>query len=379
MNFLCTRLGPLLLLGGSLAIPERAADADEFKAQIVIHRGGGGWKEQQVQEPVVLPNPKDPSRLIMFYAAQGKFPRSLGVIGKAWALASEPYVWHEETANPIFWSGQDWDSSSVRLDTVLYLPEEDSYYIYYTGTSPKRKDQIGLAIVAAGADGYSGITAAAIRRHGEPVLSPEPAAPYFENVVSQSAVLREWDEAAQRWQWYMYYSYRGKDGILPGLRLATSTDGKAWIRHFNENDPRKMGQIFESTPRAYYEWHQIFKVGPAYVLSMEVGLSRGERWRAVLATSVSPDKGWRSLPADTLLQTKWAGVYDDSTIYHLATPAFYQIKGKWHLFAQACGRPKSGNYIDGAWEMWAIPCTQKLPILGGQELMVPAGSSAEPQ
>lgn len=58
----------------------------------------------------------------------------------------------------------------------------------------------------------------------------------------------------------MYYSYRGKDGTLPGIQLATSHDGKTWTRHFNADDPRGMGQIFRSTPNAYYEWHQIFKL-----------------------------------------------------------------------------------------------------------------------
>ncbi len=31
-------------------------------------------------------------------------------------------------------------------------------------------------------------------------------------------------------------------GILPGLRLATSRDGKTWTRHFNDKDPRGMGR-----------------------------------------------------------------------------------------------------------------------------------------
>ena len=120
------------------------------------------------------------------------------------------------------------------------------------------------------------------------MLSPEPAAPYFEQMASQAAVLREWDANEQRWDWFMYYSYRGKDGILPGLRLATSRDGKTWTRHYNEKDPRGMGQVFKSTPGAYYEWHQVFKIGGTYVLSIEVGISAGKRWRPVIAVSQAP-------------------------------------------------------------------------------------------
>ncbi len=371
------RLLVVTLLGCALTAWAHAAAPPEARAQIVIHRGDADWKSQQVQEPVILPNPKDPARLIMLYAAQDKTHHSRGGIGKAWAVVSDPYTWHEDPANPILSPGKEWEARSVRLDTVLYIPEEDAYYIYYTGSSAQHRDQIGLAIVATGADGYSGITPATIQRYGDqPILSPEPEAPYLESYVSQSAILRERDETAQRWNWYMYYSYRGKDGILPGLRLATSADGKKWTRHFNESDSRKMGQIFESARGAYYEWHQIFKVGATYVLSMEVGVNRGERWRAVLATSLSPDKGWSSLPVDTLLQTRWPDIYSDSTLYHLATPAFYQIAGKWHLFAQACAKPPSGNYINGDWELWAIPCDQPLSLPGGASLLVPKGSGA---
>jgi len=170
----------------------------------------------------------------------------------------------------------------------------------------------------------------------------------------------------------MYYSYRGKDGILPGIRLATSQDGKTWTRRFNAADPRGMGQIFPSTPNAYYEWHQVFRLGPMYVLCIEVGVDRGASWRPVLAVSKDPIQGWTQLDVDTMLQTKWSGLYDDRRLYHVATPALYRIEGKWYLFAQACGRPANDNYIDGAWEMWCIACDRAIPTIPGcPELFIP--------
>ena len=272
---------------------------------MIINRTNAAWESQQVQEPCILPNPKDPDRLVMFYSGVPATNRNLCFIGKAWALKSDPFTWHQDEHNPVFGPGkQGWDSGSIRLDAVLYLPEEDAYYIYYSGTTASIQDRIGLAICPAGADGYSGITPAAIRRAGsQPVLSPEPTAPYFEEMASQAAVLREWDAKEQRWDWFMYYSYRGKDGTLPGLRLATSRDGKTWTRHYNEKDPRGMGQIFPSTPGAYYEWHQAFKIGDTYFLSIEVGISAGKRWRPVIAVSQHPDTGWAPppcFPSDTI-------------------------------------------------------------------------------
>jgi hypothetical protein len=133
-----------------------------------------------------------------------------------------------------------------------------------------------------------------------------------------------------------------------------------------------MGHIFDSTPGAYYEWHQISKIGGTYVLSIEVGLEKGKRWRPVIAVSQHPDRGWKQLDVDTVLQTKWTGLYRDDTMYHVATPAFYQFDDKWYLYVQACPLPGNGNYIDGHWDMWAIACDREIPTLPGYtKLFIP--------
>ncbi|MBW7865982.1 MAG: hypothetical protein H3C30_16385 [Candidatus Hydrogenedentes bacterium] len=342
--------------------------------QIVLSRASNEWMSQQIEEPCILPNPKVPGRLIMFYGAVPASNRNTAAIGKAWAEEGTPFVWHQDPVNPIFKPAESgWDSGSIRLDTVLYVPEEDAYYIYYSGTTGTVQDRIGLAVCPAGEDGYSGVTTAAIVRQGPaPVLAPEAAVPYHEEMASQAAVMREWNESGKCWDWYMYYSYRGKDGTLPGIRLATSNDGRTWTRQFNADDPRGMGQIFESTPNAYYEWHQIFKVGETYVLCIEVGVEHGARWRPGLAVSRDPVRGWAQLDLDTVLQTQWRGLYDDGTMYHVATPALYQIGGKWYLYMQACGRPANDNYIDGGWEMWGAACDRRIPTrLGCADLFIP--------
>jgi len=351
------------------------AEPAAVRGRIFIDRLSAAWQSQQVQEACVLPNPKDPEKLVMFYSGVPASNRHTCFIGKAWAWKSDPFTWHQDPANPVFLpaGGDAWDAKSIRLDAVLYVPEEDSYYLYYSGTRASVQDQIGLAICPAGADGYSGISPATIRRWGKaPVLAPESAAPFHEVMASQAAVLREWNPRDGRWDWTLIYSYRGKDGVLPGLRLATSTDGKRWERRFNPDDPRGMGQIFPSVPDAYYEWHQLFKVDDTYVLSIEVGVEKGRRWRPVVAVSKSAREGWRQLPVDTVVQTQWAGLYRDDAMYHVATPAFYAIDGRWYLYAQACPLPANRNYIDGAWDLWVIECARRLPTLPGYaDLWVP--------
>ena len=344
---------------------EAAASQAPIRGTVIIKRADAAWESQQVQEPCILPNPKDPARLLMFYSGVPKSNRDVCFIGKAWAQRSDPFSWHQDGRNPVFSPGKEgWDRGSIRLDAVLYIPEEDAYYIYYSGTTGSIQDRVGLAICPAGPDGYSNIRPETIQRYGgQPVLSPEPAAPYSEEMASQAAVLREWNAKEHHWDWFMYYSYRGKDGILPGIRLATSRDGKGWTRHFNENDSRGMGQLFQSLPGAYYEWHQAFKIGDTYLLSIEVGVFGGKRWRPVMAVSKHPATGWKQIDADALLQTKWIGLYRDDRIYHVATPAMYQIDGRWYLYAQACPLPAGGNYIDGEWDLWCIACDRRIPTL----------------
>ncbi len=351
-----------------------SSPSDAVRGQIVLSRASNEWMSQQIEEPCILPNPKVPGRLIMFYGAVPASNRNTAAIGKAWAEEGAPFVWHQDPANPIFKPAESgWDSGSIRLDAVLYIAEEDAYYIYYSGTTGTVQDRIGLAVCPAGEDGYSGVIEAAIVRQGTtPVLTPEAAAPYHEEMASQAAVMREWNESGKCWDWYMYYSYRGKDGTLPGIRMATSKDGRTWTRQFNADDPRGMGQIFESTPNAYYEWHQIFKVGETYVLCIEVGVEHGARWRPGLAVSRDPVRGWAQLDLYTVLQTKWRGLYDDGTMFHVATPALYQIGGKWYLYMQACGRPANDNYIDGGWEMWGAACDRRIPTRPGcADLFIP--------
>jgi hypothetical protein len=371
----------LLLL---IALPSNVgaafAEINPIRGEIIVDRGDAAWESQQVQEPCILPNPKDPSRLIMFYSGVPKTDRAVCAVGKAWTTVDKPFRWHQDAANPVFSpSAKGWDSKTLRLDTVLYIPEEDAYYIYYSGSSGNIQDRIGLAVCPAGSDGYSAVTSQMTQRVGDtPVLAPESAAPFFETMASQAAVWRERDGATHSWKWYMYYSYRGKDGTLPGIRLATSSDGRNWTRHFNVNDPRGMGQLFLSTPEAYYEWHQISKIGHTYVLCIEVGIEHGNRWRPVLAVSDKPDTGWVQLDVDTMLQTKWEGLYRDDRIFHVATPALYQIGGRWFLYAQACALPPNKNYIDGQWDLWCIACDREIETLPGLDRVFIPGAPVSP-
>src|SRR5512139_591124 len=67
-----------------------------IRGEVIIRRTTAAWQSQQVQEPCILPNPKDPTRLVMFYSGVPATNRNVCFIGKAWALQSDPFTWHQD-------------------------------------------------------------------------------------------------------------------------------------------------------------------------------------------------------------------------------------------------------------------------------------------
>ena len=119
------------LSGGEKGEGGRPPEA--IRGRIIIDRTSAAWESQQVQEPCILPNPKDPTRLVMFYSGVPAANRNLCYIGKAWAHASDPFTWHQDEANPLFGPGtRGWDSGSIRLALIP--------------TSPCRNDIGGLPV-----------------------------------------------------------------------------------------------------------------------------------------------------------------------------------------------------------------------------------------
>ncbi len=289
--------------------------------KMVINCGGGGWKDGQVQEPCILVNPKDASKLIMFYAGM-KLGGREGAVAKAWANVADPFAWHEDTQNPLLngkRGGAVGELGFIRLDSVIYNEALDEYWIYYTGNRTRTPtDAIGVVTCPAGKDGYREVVAANIKRYaGNPILSPKGEGRDDERCVSQGAVFRE------NGLWYLFYSYRTATKTLPGIRLATSRDGKRWTKVPGPD-------LLTAAPeQLYIEWHQVYKIGGRYVMFYE-GYNGGTRWGADVATSSSLTSGWRKMPVGFIDQTKWPGYSD--RLFHVATPAIYQINNQWYMY-----------------------------------------------
>jgi hypothetical protein len=325
------------------ALAQDAVSAVPSKPRKIIDCGGGGWKDGQVQEPCVLVNPKNPGQLIMFYAGM-KLGGREGAVGKAWASAADPFAWHEEAESPLLGPEAALASNPsayIRLDSVIYNEVRDEYWIYYTENRAQTPaDTICLATCPAGKDGYTEVAAANINRFaGNPILSPKTQGRLDERCVSQGAVFRE------NGLWYLFYSYRTAADTLPGIRLATSDDGKHWTKAPGPD-------LLTAAPeQVYIEWHQLCKIGNKYVLFYE-GYNGGSRWGADVATSYNLTHGWKKWPVNLIDQTKWPGYSD--RLFHVATPAIYNINAQWYMYFQAA--PSGGPYGWQHWAMWCIQC-----------------------
>ena len=306
--------------------------AAPIRSELIIKRTASAWESQQVQEPCILLNPKDPARLVMFYSGVPMTNRDVCFIGKAWALKSAPFTWHQDPHNPVFSPGRKgWDSGNIRLDSVLYIAEEDAYYIYYSATTGSIQDHIGLAICPAGADGL-------LRhypcRHSTRRRPTDPL-----RLSRQRLTLSKWPRRPQ----FSANGMRKSDGgtgicITPTAARTASSPGSDWPLRvmgkpghtaLQRERPARHGPDIQVHARRLLRMATRFlKLPTPIYLSIEVGISAGQRWRPVIAVSQHPDTGWEQLDVDTVLQTKWEGLYRDDTIYHVATPAFYLINGK---------------------------------------------------
>ena len=306
---------------------------------IITH---GGWAGGQVQEPCILENPKDSTKLIMFYAGANLVLKDggKGAIAKAWAYKSSPYVWYQYKNNPILTPDSiiHFESFSVRLDCVLYNRDTDEYWIYYTGRTGDslKNDAIGLATCKAGINGYSFVTKANIKKYpGNPILTGTGQGRNDGTYVSQSSVI------IHQGMYYMYYSYRNSD-ILPGIRYALSKDGKIWLK-------KGKGDILSRSTGGpdskYFEWKQCFKAFNKYIIIWEA--FNGIEWSACMASSNFPKGPWTKSKRNPIFKPSGIeGSFDKSFV---ATPAFYLINHKWYLFYQ--GANNGGNYNYNTWDL----------------------------
>ncbi len=114
---------PLLfcLLGSlSFSIQAQQTGTNTSAPKKIINYGGGGWKDGQANEPCILVNPKDKSKLIMFYSGM-KLGGSAGAIGKAWANVAEHWYLYFQAAHSGYYIKQHWALGGIECTDILKM------------------------------------------------------------------------------------------------------------------------------------------------------------------------------------------------------------------------------------------------------------------
>ncbi len=309
----------------------------QFDNRLILSYGGG-WKNRQLDNPIVFVNPKNSAQLVMLF--DGMTDDYVDAIGKATASVSDPYTWTEYGSNPIIGGGGD-STTFRRVNSCLYDEDNDEYIIYASGIVAPVGNIYRYTCPAG--DGYSGLIAANVVAQGV-VLAPSGD----ETGVTDGSVFRVSPILS-----YMYYSYLTASVAVPNFRVASSDDdGLTWT---------KLGDLFPGTPGNRYETHQVYKTGSVYWMVFECGLYDGKRWTCGLAASTDPVTGWEQIGLLQIDQTRWDG-YDSAEIYNVATPFFCEISGTWYLFYVATAGPVP-DYNTSHWAMWQVNCQASVTIL----------------
>jgi hypothetical protein len=319
-------------LGGALRFNQTYTPPTRYAGNPIINYGGGGWKDSQVQEPVVFVDPTDSTKLIMLFAAMAS-PVATGTqhIGIATATVADPYTWTESPANP--WI----TDANRRIDSVFF--DGTDVYMLSTNENPTsgidliKSTDLTYATANAGTATWSVLAS--------PWIAPDGL---VESKICQGAILTDGGVT------YIAYAFRRPGVILPGISLR-HFDGATWAF---DSEIISLGGP-GSPDEHFIEWHQLLKIGSKFVLTYE-GYSgnddtspAGQLWTINMAVADAITGPWTKSPLNPVFTGNGVSAPDR---WHVATPAWYQIGGTWYLFYQAGNLdPATNFYYNNNWSL----------------------------
>lgn len=298
-----------------------------YSGNPIITHVASTWKDRQVHYPIIIEDPFDSTKLIMFYGAGSITYGPYYYVGRATANKTNPYLWTEYSGNPIIDGGLDFGNGSVLGPSdVWWNAAETRFEMLLTtysgnGTTPYWE---GLYYSNNGFDWtYEGV---ALGATGDEIT------------VGNTGIIR--DGAT----WYLYYCYRTSTTILPGIRVASSTNqGATWTKHGNVLTKGATGAYDDQ----YIEGLQAFKLGNTYVLNY--GCSKDASgtitYSGAYAASTNPLSGFVKSSINPFFSKSVSGW--DST--QISTAVYCMATEPWLLFYQ--GTNSVGDYNMALWDM----------------------------
>lgn len=314
------------------AIPNLTTRPLKYASNPVIALGGAGsFYETFVTDPVVMIDPSDSTRLVMWFSAvaAGSYPTVTNSIGRATSTVANPYVW-VVTGQVLTASAGD-DVDGVRLGDVTY--DSGTYHFFYTGFSG------GLATFKIRhATSTDGITIGSKTT----ILTPTGQGRTDGNGtrVDCAAVYQSGSNLTLI---YSYYDVISSVIALPGYRYATATtaDYTAWTKGGS-------GDVLTTYP-LNGEKHQVFNQDGMFYLIYEAG-SFTQAFRIYAAVSGSVTGPFTNISTNPILLE--SGIPGSIDRYHVATPRLINVGGSDLLFYSPAGAvDQPYNSASNTWPM----------------------------
>lgn len=302
---------------------------------IIIHQAVT-WKARQVHYPIQIDNPWQPDSLLIYYGG-GDYTLNNFNIGMASAPKTNPLAWTEYASNPLLTfptsGGLPQAVQAVGPHLVYFDSDSNKVFIHATcfNTGATSSWQGRWSSTDGKAFTYLG---AVLQASGD------------ETVLGDAGYLRDGNT------WYCYYTYRTATTVLPGIRLATSTDCVNWTKPGTQ-----ILSVGESYDSRYIEGCQALKRGNTFILlySCYNGTTASNgKWVSAIATSDSPNTAFTKYSGNPVL-TASSNTPDAN---HVATSYIYGD----YLFYQ--GTANTGDYNQALWDMFVLymPTVINTPI-----------------
>lgn len=283
------------------------------------------WKARQTHFPIVIEDPFDSTKLIMFYGGGSVYDANYS-IGRATSTKADPYTWTDYGSNPVIDYADYGNGPVVGPDDVWWNEAENRFEMHAcTYSGDLSTSWLGLYYSDDGFTWtYEGVS-----------IGPTSD----ETFLGNGAILRDGDT------WYCYYTYRISGSVLPGIRVASSVNnGASWTKHGNVLTTGSPASVYDGK---YIEGLQALKIGSDYVLnygcSQEVsGLIT---YQGAYAVSSTPTSGFTKSSVNPFF-TKSASGWDNKQI---STAIFCTILDPWLMFYQGTNTP--GDYNYALWSM----------------------------